>query len=176
MANTRHVLGINFNRKAARMLVELVNMTPEPAPISKFVSKWEGLFGLQWPGSQSDFPETQRIIKSFWQGKKRGIESFQIGLSLGLEPHDGEPIKPPFTVDFETGGLYLTPHDLRQLLWLTLLQHARNLGICQHAGGHGWTHPYFIKYRREQKYCCNPCAAPAKREAKRRWWNQNRAK
>jgi hypothetical protein len=181
MANARHVLAIKFNRKAARMLTEFVNMAPEPPVISRFVNKWQGLFGLKWPGSQSDFPDTQRIIRSFWRGKKRGIEGLQIGLSLGLEPpnyaEEGEPmIKPPFTVDFETGSLYLTPHNLNQLLWLTLLQHARSLGICQHAGGHGWTHPYFIKYRREQKYCCNPCAAPAKREAKRRWWNQNRAK
>jgi hypothetical protein len=31
-------------------------------------------------------------------------------------------------------------------------------------------HPFFIAGRKTQKYCSNPCAAPAKRAAKLRWW------
>lgn len=30
--------------------------------------------------------------------------------------------------------------------------------------------PYFFANRRTQKYCCDACAKPAEREAKRRWW------
>jgi len=178
MANARQVLAIKFNRKAARMLVEFVNMEPD---LSKFVPKWGGIFGLSW--SQFDIKSTQRIIRSLWQGKKAGIEGFQIGLSLGLNPPNyaegHEPmIQPPLIVDFRAGGFRVIPRDLEQLIWLVLLQHSRHLGVCQNkkSPGYGWPHPYFIKYRPEQKYCCDRCAAPAKREAKRQWWNRNRAK
>ena len=34
---------------------------------------------------------------------------------------------------------------------------------------------YFIADRRTQKFCSEKCAGPAQREAKRRWWNENRA-
>lgn len=36
--------------------------------------------------------------------------------------------------------------------------------------------PYFFARRRQQRYCSEVCAEPAQREAKRRWWNANRAK
>jgi hypothetical protein len=36
--------------------------------------------------------------------------------------------------------------------------------------------PYFLAAKRSQKYCSEACAGPALREAKRRWWNENRAK
>jgi hypothetical protein len=36
--------------------------------------------------------------------------------------------------------------------------------------------PYFISKRKDQKYCSPECAAPAKREAKRKWWKENRGR
>ena len=37
--------------------------------------------------------------------------------------------------------------------------------------------PYFFaKTRKPQKYCGSKCAGPAKREAKRRWWNKRSRK
>jgi hypothetical protein len=36
--------------------------------------------------------------------------------------------------------------------------------------------PYFLAEKRSQKYCSEACAGPGLREAKRRWWNENRAK
>jgi len=36
--------------------------------------------------------------------------------------------------------------------------------------------PYFFATKGLQKFCSTPCAAPAQREAKRRWWNENRGK
>jgi hypothetical protein len=32
--------------------------------------------------------------------------------------------------------------------------------------------PYFVAARRSQKYCSEPCALPAQREHKRRWWKE----
>jgi hypothetical protein len=36
--------------------------------------------------------------------------------------------------------------------------------------------PWFIGRRRDQQYCSNECAWPAKKEAKRKWWAANQAK
>ena len=36
--------------------------------------------------------------------------------------------------------------------------------------------PYFVARRGSQIYCSQPCAEPAKREAKVRWWREHRAK
>lgn len=36
--------------------------------------------------------------------------------------------------------------------------------------------PYFFKTKKVQKYCSPACAEPARREAKRIWWEQNRGK
>jgi hypothetical protein len=36
--------------------------------------------------------------------------------------------------------------------------------------------PYFIAAKKSQRYCSEACSGPALREAKRRWWNENRAK
>jgi hypothetical protein len=36
--------------------------------------------------------------------------------------------------------------------------------------------PYFFAAKRAQKFCSTKCAEPAQREAKRRWWNENRGK
>jgi hypothetical protein len=36
--------------------------------------------------------------------------------------------------------------------------------------------PYFFASKKGQKYCSPECAKPSQREAKRRWWAENRAK
>jgi len=36
--------------------------------------------------------------------------------------------------------------------------------------------PYFFARRKNQKFCCAECAAPAKLEAKRRWWAEHGGK
>jgi hypothetical protein len=36
--------------------------------------------------------------------------------------------------------------------------------------------PYFFVEKKGQHYCSVPCAHKAKREAKRKWWQENRAK
>jgi hypothetical protein len=181
MTRPRPVLAVKFNKRAERMLVEFTNIGLKPPADAEFLKKWSGIFELK--GDLNGLRETQRIVRSYWQGMKKGIEAFQIAVSLGLEQpsyaQEGEAIiKPPFAVDVDTGALLLAPHDLEQLVWLTLLQHSRRLGICENAKPDANTrsHPYFIKHRLEQKFCSDSCAAPSKREAKKRWWNLNRAK
>jgi len=180
MSRPRQYLVINFNKKAARMLVEFVNTGPKTEEIDKFTTKWKQLFGLKWPGGEVSFLASQRIVRKYWQGKKKGIEGVQIALSLGLrQPHfaeEGEAlISPPFSVDAAGGALFLDPRDLEQLVWLTLLQHSRRLGVCENSDGSSWCHSYFIKYRAKQKFCSDNCARPAKRAAKLKWWHEHRS-
>ena len=180
MSRPRQYLVIRFNKKAARMLVEFVNTGPKTEEIGKFTTKWKQLFGLKWPGGEVSFLASQNIVRKYWQGMKKGIEGFQIAASLGLRQPDyaeeGEAlISPPFSVDAAAGGLFLDPRDLQQLVWLTLLQHSRRLGVCQNPDGSSWCHPYFIKYRARQKFCSDACAAPSKRDAKLKWWHEHRS-
>jgi hypothetical protein len=62
---------------------------------------------------------------------------------------------------------------LPAVLALGCVQHAGHLKVCSNKH---CAVPYFISKRKDQKYCSDDCAAPAKREAKRRWWTINRAK
>jgi hypothetical protein len=62
---------------------------------------------------------------------------------------------------------------LPAVLALACVQYSGRLKVC--ANKHCPV-PYFISKRKDQKYCSDECAAPAKREAKRRWWSMNRAK
>jgi hypothetical protein len=36
--------------------------------------------------------------------------------------------------------------------------------------------PYFFRQQKGQKFCSEECANSSRRESKRRWWNENRAK
>jgi hypothetical protein len=53
----------------------------------------------------------------------------------------------------------------------------RNAARARHCANAECPAPYFFaKDNKPQKYCCSKCAGPAKREAKRKWWAENRAK
>jgi len=53
------------------------------------------------------------------------------------------------------------------------LMHAERLGLCRNQN---CPTRYFIAARKDQRYCSQECAAPAKKAAKRDWWNKNRGK
>jgi hypothetical protein len=57
------------------------------------------------------------------------------------------------------------------MLLLYAIEHANLLRCCQNLE---CKKPYFVARRGSQVYCSEPCAEPAKREAKRRWWHRNR--
>jgi hypothetical protein len=47
---------------------------------------------------------------------------------------------------------------------------------AKHCGNTDCPAPYFIAEKRWQKYCSEDCAGPANREAKRKWWHENKGK
>jgi hypothetical protein len=54
------------------------------------------------------------------------------------------------------------------------LRHSRNRAL--HCPNQDCPAPYFFASKKGQKYCSAECAKPTQREAKRRWWADNRAK
>lgn len=50
---------------------------------------------------------------------------------------------------------------------------AERAKFCPVPGCHA---PYFVAAKRWQKYCSEACAGPANREAKRKWWHENKGK
>jgi hypothetical protein len=158
------------------MLLDFVNCLPEPESFQRFKLKWDRVSELRWKGNHRHFLWAQRIVQEIWEGRKRGIEGMQVGSSLGLESGDyyaeeGERIgAPAVQVDWRAGQLILVPRNLEDVVWLTLLQHSRELAICGNRTGECPT-PYFLKYRPRQKFCSDACALPAQREFKRKWWS-----
>jgi hypothetical protein len=64
-------------------------------------------------------------------------------------------------------------YSLPAMLSLALIKNGENLGYCARKA---CEHPYFIKDRRDQRYCSARCAGIAKREAKFRWHREHRWK
>jgi hypothetical protein len=62
--------------------------------------------------------------------------------------------------------------DRFPLVLLYAIEHAHLLRYCLNPK---CAEPYFVARRGSQIYCSEPCAEPAKREAKLRWWHQHRA-
>jgi hypothetical protein len=70
-------------------------------------------------------------------------------------------------------GIRPNASSLPKVLVWACLMHAEHLGVCRNLE---CPTPYFIASRKDQRYCSQECAWPAKREAKLKWWHENRAK
>jgi len=59
------------------------------------------------------------------------------------------------------------------MVLLYAVKHAHLLRFCANSG---CKEPYFVARRGSQIYCSSPCAQPAQKEAKIKWWNEHGAK
>src|SRR6266852_3917770 len=75
-------------------------------------------------------------------------------------------------VDWTNQRLRPNPKCLPIVLLWGCLQAADRLAYCHNPD---CAAPFFFGKRKDQQYCSDECAAPAKREAKLRWWRENRA-
>lgn len=77
-------------------------------------------------------------------------------------------------VDWEGSNrrIRANPVSLPAALAFTCVRLGERLGYCLNED---CSSRYFLRVRRDQKYCSPECAKPAKRAAKLRWWNANRA-
>ncbi len=75
-----------------------------------------------------------------------------------------------------------TPTDKRILAKSRSLSATVALGCMANADRMGYCRnpecpaPYFLAKRRDQKYCSDICATPAKKAAKLKWWHEHRGK
>ena len=65
------------------------------------------------------------------------------------------------------------PPDRFLMVLLYALKHVHLLRYCANPA---CREPYFVARRGSQIYCSPPCAEPAQREAKLRWWREHGAK
>jgi hypothetical protein len=84
--------------------------------------------------------------------------------------HDAESLYHHDTGRFGDPPTHATP------LEAMLYHFRRNVGRALHCPNPDCVAPYFFSQKKGQKYCSDVCALPAQREAKRRWWRENKAK
>jgi hypothetical protein len=67
------------------------------------------------------------------------------------------------------------PSCLPAVLAFACIIHANSLRICRNVGfSPRCPQRYFLGRRRDQRYCSEECARPAKKAAKLKWWHENR--
>jgi len=95
------------------------------------------------------------------------LEEFIVGRWLRRSPGGG------LQMWWERGKpkIYPDPYELPAVLAWGVLLYYSHLRIC---GNPECPARYFVADRRDQKYCSDTCAAPAKREAKLRWWDHHK--
>ena len=166
MKRQLHLMPIKFSRRVgAEMLRTFANLEPSEEQVDAFTERWS--YGAwPWIGGIEVFRETQRLVREIWRGKQEGSEG-QI-VRMGLASARGENFPQlPIDVAWDEGGLVLRTRDLNDMVWLTLLQNGRRLAVCQNPECKA---PFFIRYKRDQKYCSVACGMPARLESNRLWW------
>jgi len=56
---------------------------------------------------------------------------------------------------------------------MVLLYALKHVHLLRYCGNADCKEPYFVAKRASQVFCCGPCAEPAQREAKKRWWDEH---
>ena len=67
--------------------------------------------------------------------------------------------------------------DTRLTLFLMVLLYAvKHAHLLRYCANPTCKEPYFVARRGSQIYCSSPCAKPAQKEAKMKWWNEHGVK
>jgi hypothetical protein len=86
---------------------------------------------------------------------------FNLRRNFHRSTNPDHPHYPPELTPFERVMFYFHNHSMR----------------AHHCGNRECPAPYFLGAdNRPQRYCSPKCAGPAKREAKRKWWAENRGR
>jgi hypothetical protein len=132
---------------------------------------------LLWPRPVDDAPVNLDAAPDLdaWTEAERDYVESGGGLSRGQFVcnswlHDAG--RETLLVDWDARRLRPNPRCLPLVLLWGCLRQAEHLVYC---GNPECPAPYFIATRKDQRYCSDDCAAPAKRQAKLKWWNENRA-
>jgi len=199
MKSSAKVLGVISASRAERMLVEWVNARAEGVKV------WQRVF-RRYPEILSvevdlerrigmankvgehlrrawDAPDLRQFEWHTWKAqmkvqmqeaqaakmKKLNIPSEYL---IGPDDKRAGPMAALFNFlfDSEEPPAYITPVEAA----IFYLRHHRKEAL--HCLNAECPSPYFFRARKSQQYCSPECAKPAQREAKRKWWNEHRAK
>jgi hypothetical protein len=174
-------------------------ITPERRQLRRLIGQVFSLIAnvgtyLQAGWNESDprrrewlFVKSRLLYHSGLDGLRAAMQGVRMGHSEVREVKDGveQPPRPVRRLQVDT------PDDLHLAFALRLAALEVSLTPFEAAMFHLQTHltdkirrcpnqtcpaPYFFAVKRAQKFCSTKCAEPAQREAKRRWWNENRGK
>lgn len=65
--------------------------------------------------------------------------------------------------------------DVPDKFVMVMLHALKHVHLLRYCANPDCKEPYFVAGRASQTFCSGPCAAPAQREAKRRWWDEHGA-
>lgn len=149
------------------MLQDFANL--QPGQFEWFLTHWED--PLVWSGGNEALENAQRLVREIWLGKQKGNEGGIIDSQLATLAPQGDSSGRLLLADWRTGSFWLSSPYLNAYVWLTLLQFHDQLAIC--ANKETCVTPYFIKRRKDQKFCSEDCAVMRQREHKLHWWKEH---
>jgi len=174
----RGVLAIRLAKQATRMLIDFANCSAEEEGFKWFKRRWvrPHVDGLEWLGGFKEFQIVKSIVQRIWEGKLLTGDT-QVLMYLGFIPFDDSDTTrwPPVHVDLKLGEISLRAKNFTQLILITAIQNSHRMGFCSNHDRPeiGCITPCFIKYRPNDRYCSSDCGAPARRVAKKKWWDEH---
>ncbi len=148
-------LSIGMGEHSRKMLTDFINTLADRTAFERFKKKYErrercedgSAYTLLWQGGFEYFEFVQSEMRAIWEGRKKGSESMQLNLRLGLlgSMEDEQTDPPPIRADWKQGSLCISPNTLSDVVWLALLQHSQRLGICENKRTGDCPHAVFPK-------------------------------
>ena len=183
MSSSKFVSGENLARISAKrlrnFLLGVVNSNGAAGDAIWFRRQFSDFFPGEWlswavglPGAltEPEFWEVMLLIqrdhlRAVWNSPDTRTAEWRT-FTLRYREHDNMP--PPLQRNRDMELPAAVP--LQQAL--TYLE--QNVDLLRRCGNPDCkTMPYFFAERRSQKYCSEPCALPAQKAAKLRWWNKH---
>lgn len=191
--STNQVLGAMSPRRAEKLLCDWANLRGDVAAFRRLFGRYPEIFEKN--GEESTHTEIARwlrglLLKAWDAPDQRRREWFIHEVEAYYHKlHDDSALKKDVGDETAHGilGSYIEPGDLLFELRTTeppdqatpleamMCYFRRNADQARHCPNPDCLAPYYFATKKGQKYCSEPCALPAQREAKRRWWNENRA-
>jgi hypothetical protein len=177
------ILGLVSVKEAERLLFDWANL--KESDLEKFVSRYRYVF--------SGLPKVslfayQELLREAWDAPNSRDRSWYLFMlrhsyafemrRRNVEGFSNSDLLGPMTPERQLAlkQLMKAPPEISPIE-ATLYYLQEGVGDrAKHCGYEGCRNPYFIAEKRWQKYCSEECAAPANRDAKRKWWHENKGK
>lgn len=146
----------------AQIHVDFANLPDQPEAFQLFTRKWGPLDSSWEEYRHATKLRTRDSLRAAWRGVENSFTN----------PRAMQPTE----LLLQKNHFQIRTHDLMATLMILFLRDhwAGKTAICANPD---CVTPYFIKKRKNQKYCeAGDCTAQAQREQKKRWWRENRGK